>query len=109
PLLSSATIYEDTFPAAVGGIANGVYAGSGTIWFAGAGAIVRYDRSTSQYSMWKLPSHGTSIGDFVALDSLGQTWYSQGVANNAGDPNNYVGVLRGDGTFKDWQVPSAGA
>jgi streptogramin lyase len=109
PLTPAANTYEDVFPAAVGGIANGVYAGSGTIWFAGAKAIVRYDRSTVQYSMWTLPSHGSANGAFLALDTLGQVWYTQGVANNAADPNNYVGVLRGDNTFKDWQVPSAGA
>ena len=109
PSLSSANLYEDTLPAAAGGIANGVYAGSGTIWFAGASAIVRYDRSTTQYSSWTLPSHGSSRGAFLSIDALGQVWYTEGIANDATNPNNYVGVLRGDGTFKDWQVPSAGA
>ena len=109
PTLSSADLFEDTVPAAAGGVANGVYAGPGSIWFAGASAIVRFDRSTDQYSSWTLPTHGSAKGAFVSLDNLGQAWYTQGVANSASDPNNYVGVLRGDGTFKDWQVPSVGA
>ena len=109
PSLANADIYEDTFPGAVGGIANGVYAGSGTIWFAGASALARYDRGASQYTMWALPSHGSSRGAFVAVDSLGQIWYTQGVANNAADPNNYVGILQNLNAFKDWQIPSTGA
>jgi streptogramin lyase len=108
PVSTSANIYEDTFPAAVGGIANGLSAGSGTIWFAGAKAIVKFDRSTLQYSMWTLPAHGTSTGRFLALDSSGQVLYTQGTTGSS-DTTNYVGVLRGDNTFKDWQIPTTGA
>ena len=109
PSLANADIYEDTFPAAVGGIANGVYAGSGTIWFAGASALARYDRGAAQYTMWALPTHGSSHGAFVAVDASGQIWYTQGVANSAADSNNYVGILQNLNAFKDWQVPSVGA
>ncbi len=109
PSISTADVYEGTLPAAAGGVANGVYAGPGTVWFAGANALVRFDRGTNQFSSWALPSHGSATGAFVSVDTLGQAWYTQDVPNSASDPNNYIGVLRGDGTFKDWQVPSAGA
>ncbi|MGA2973581.1 MAG: CFI-box-CTERM domain-containing protein [Candidatus Bathyarchaeia archaeon] len=109
PALPNADIFEDVFPGAVGGIANGVYAGSGTIWFAGATSIARFDRASLQYTMWALPTHGSAHGAFVAVDTLGQIWYTQGVGNNAADPNNYVGVLQNLNAFKDWQVPSLGA
>jgi len=111
PTLANAQIFEDTFPAAVGGIANGLYAGSGIVWFAGAKAVTRFDRSNlpSAYSMFPLPPHGTANGAFLTLDSLGQIWYTQGVANNAADANNYVGVLKNLNAFTDWQVPTVGA
>lgn len=109
PLQPNAQIFEDTFPVAVGGIANGLYAGPGTIWFAGASALTRYDRVSLQYSMFALPTHGSSHGAYLTADTLGQIWYTQGVGNNAADPNNYVGVLQNLNAFKDWQVPSVGA
>ena len=109
PTLPNAQIFEDTFPGAVGGIANGLYAGSGTIWFAGASALARFDRGSLQYQMFALPTHGSSHGAYLTLDSHGQIWYTQGVANNAADANNYVGVLQNLNAFKDWQVPSVGA
>jgi streptogramin lyase len=111
PNTANADIFEDAFPAAVGGIANGLQAGSGIVWFAGASALTRFDRSNlpSAYSMFALPTHGTSHGAFLSIDSLGQIWYTQGVANNAADANNYVGVLKNLNAFTDWQVPSVGA
>jgi len=111
PAQPTAQIFEDTFPGAVGGIANGLYAGSGIIWFAGAAALTRFDRSNlpSAYSMFALPTHGSSHGAYLTADTLGQIWYTQGVGSNAADPNNYVGVLQNLNAFKDWQVPSVGA
>ena len=94
PSLPNAQIFEDAFPAAVGGIANGLSAGPGTIWFAGASALTRFDRGSLQYLMFALPTHGTSHGTYLTADTLGQIWYTQGVGNNAADPNNYVGVLQ---------------
>lgn len=100
--------YEDTFPPAVGGATNGVYAGPGNVYYAGAKSIVKWDRVGNQYTIWPLPVHGTAQGDFLALDSLGQVWYTEGVQDAAG-ADNYVGVVRGDNTIKEWQIPSIGA
>jgi streptogramin lyase len=105
---NSGTLYEDTFPAAAGGGANGVYAGPGVVWYEGESGIVKWDRVTNQYTVWPLPSHGSAIGDFIALDALGQAWYTQGVQTPSG-ADNYVGVLRGDNTIKEWQIPTIGA
>ncbi len=105
---ASGTLYEDTFPAGAGGGANGVYAGPGDVWFAGISGIVKWDRVTNQYTVWPLPTHGSATGRFLTLDSLGQVWYTQGVST-AGSADNYVGVLRGDNTIKEWQVPTVGA
>ena len=104
----SATLYEDTFPAGAGGGANGVLAGPGDVWYAGEKGIVKWDRATLQYTVWPLPTHGSAIGDFIALDSLGQAWYTEGVQDASG-ADNYVGVLRGDNTIKEWQIPTIGA
>ena len=104
----SATLYEDTFPAGAGGGANGVLAGPGVVWYAGSRGIVKWDRVTLQYTVWPLPTHGSAIGDFIALDPLGQAWYTEGVQDASGS-DNYVGVLRGDNTIKEWQIPTIGA
>lgn len=108
PSVASANVFEDIFPPAVGGGANGVYATSGVVWFAGFSAIVKWDRSSTQYSIWTIPAHGSAHGGFIGLDSLNQVWYTQGVQPAAGT-DNYVGALRGDNTFRDWQIPTAGA
>ncbi len=105
---ASGTLYEDTFPAGAGGGANGVYAGPGVVWFEGISGIVKWDRVTNQYTIWPLPVHGSAGGRFITLDALGQAWYTQGVTT-AGSADNYVGVLRGDNTIKEWQVPTVGA
>jgi streptogramin lyase len=102
------TLYETTYPGSVGGGSNGVFAGAGVIWFAGNTALVRWDRSTGQYTIWPLPTHGSAGGRFLVLDSLGQAWYTQGVTTPGGT-DNYVGVLRGDNTIKEWQVPTIGS
>jgi len=102
------TLYEDTFPDAVGGGANGIFAGPGVVWYAGISSLVRWDRATTQYTIWPLPTHGSATGRFLTFDSHGQPWYTQGVLT-AGGTNNYVGVLRGDNTIKEWQLPTAGS
>jgi streptogramin lyase len=107
PGTGAVTLYEDTFPAGVNG-ANGLYAGPGSVWYAGTSGLVRWDRASGQYSVWPLPSHGSAGGRFLALDALGQPWYTQGVQSATG-ADNYVGVLRGDNTIKEWQVPTIGA
>jgi len=107
PSTGAVTLYEDTFPAGVNG-ANGVYAGPGSVWYAGTSALVRWDRPSGQYAVWPLPSHGSAGGRFLAFDALGQPWYTQGVTSATGT-DNYVGVLRGDNTIKEWQVPTIGS
>jgi streptogramin lyase len=102
------TLYENTLPGAVGGGANGIFAGPGYVWFAGISALARWDRPTNQYTIWPLPTHGSATGRFLAFDSHGQPWYTQGVTA-AGGTDNYVGVLRGDNTIREWQIPTAGS
>jgi streptogramin lyase len=108
PTTGNATLYEDYFPAAVGGGAYGVYAESNSVWFAGFSAIVRWDRATQQYTMWQLPIHGSAVGRFISIDAHGQLWYTQG-STNATSSNNYVGVLRPDSTITEWRLPTPGA
>jgi streptogramin lyase/uncharacterized membrane protein len=108
PGTGAATLFEDTLPPGAGGGANGVYAGVGVIWFAGAKGLVKFDRGSNQYTSWPLPVHGSANGRFIAFDSLGQPWYTQG-ENSASSTDNWVGVLRGDNTIKNWQVPTTGA
>jgi len=108
PHTGTGTLYEDTFPGAVGGGANGIFAGPGVVWYAGISSLVRWDRATNLYTIWALPTHGSATGRFLAFDSLGQPWYTQGVLT-AGGNDNYVGVLRGDNTIKEWQLPTTGS
>jgi peptide/nickel transport system substrate-binding protein len=103
------TFYEDTFPATVGGGANGLYAGSSSVWFAGFSALVRWDRASQQYTMWPLPEHGSDVlGRFVTVDSYGDVWYTQGASNGTSN-DNFVGVLRGNGLIQEWRLPNSGA
>jgi len=108
PATGTGTLIEDTFPSAAGGGANGIFAGPGVVWYAGISALVRWDRATNQYTIWPLPTHGSATGRFLTFDSFGQPWYTQGVLT-AGGTDNYVGVLRGDNTIKEWQFPIAGS
>ena len=108
PSTGTGTLVEDTFPSVVGGGANGIFAGPGVVWYAGISSLVRWDRATNQYTIWPLPTHGTATGRFLTFDSLGQPWYTQGMLT-AGGTDNYVGVLRGDNTIKEWQFPTAGS
>jgi len=108
PHSGTATLYEDSFPAAVGGGANGIFAEPGVVWYAGISSLVRWDRSTSQYTIWPLPTHDSATGRFLTFDSHGEPWYTQGTST-AGGSDNYVGVLREDNTIREWQLPNAGS
>ncbi|HKM76084.1 MAG TPA: CFI-box-CTERM domain-containing protein [Candidatus Bathyarchaeia archaeon] len=108
PKTENGTLYQDQFPALVGGGATGVYAGSNSVWFAGFSALVRWDRASQEYTMWPLPTHGSAIARFITLDQYGEPWYVQGVVDG-GSSNNFVGVLRGNSTFQEWRIPSVGA
>ncbi len=108
PKTENGTLYQDQFPALLGGGATGVYAGSNSVWFAGFSALVRWDRASQQYTMWSLPSHGSAIARFLTLDQFGEPWYVEGVADG-GSSDNFVGVLRGNSTFQEWQIPNVGA
>jgi streptogramin lyase len=107
PKSGNVTLYEDKFPAAVGGGAYGVTAGSNSVWFAGFTSLVKWDRSSQQYSIWPLPVHGTALGRFIMLDLSGQAWYTQGETNGT-STDNFVGVLSGD-LIQEWRLASPGA
>jgi streptogramin lyase len=108
PGSGTARLYELTLPVAAGGGAEDVYAGSGVIWFAGVSAMVKWGRAASQFTSWTIPRHPSTHAAFVDIDELGQVWYT---STNPGtsSTDNYVGVLRSDNTFTEWQVPTAGA
>ena len=108
PISGNVTLYEDQFPDAAGGGAYGVYAAANSVWFAGFSAIVRWDRTSQQYTMWPLPVHGSAVGRMVTLDSQGQLWYTEGVSNGTSSMN-FVGVLRSNSVFQEWMVPTLGA
>jgi len=108
PGSGAARLYELTLPVAAGGGAEDVYAGSGVIWFAGVSAIVKWDRAASRFTTWTIPSHPSTQAAFVDADGLGQVWYTS-TSLGTTSTDNYVGVLRSDNTFTEWQVPTAGA
>lgn len=103
-----ARLYELTLPAGAGGGAKGVHAGSGLIWLAGVSAIVNWDGAASRFTTWPIPSHPSTQAAFVDVDELGQVWYTSTSPGGTGI-GNYVGVLRSDNTYTEWQVPTAGA
>ena len=107
---NTATLNELTLPAGAGGGANGVYAGPGIIWLAGYTGIVRWDSASNQFSTWPIPSHPSTTAAFVApaSASVGQIWYTSR-SSGSSSPDNYVGLLRGDNTFEEWQIPTLGA
>jgi len=102
------TLYEDQFPAAVGGGAYGVYASSGSVWYAGFSALVKWDRASSRYTIWRLPIHGPALARSVVLDENGRAWYTQG-ATDALSGDNFVGLLSGNGTIDEWRMPNPGS
>jgi streptogramin lyase len=107
PGSGNVTFYEDAFPALVGGGAYDLYAGPGYVWFAGFSALVRWDRASTQYTIWPLPNHDSAVARFIASDSRGQLWYTQGVADGTSN-DNFVGVLHGN-VIQEWRIPGAGA
>jgi len=108
PRNGNVTLYEDSFPTAVGGGAYGVYAGSNSVWYAGFSSLVRWDRASSQYTLWSLPVHGSALARSITVDQYGQAWYTQGVTDATGD-ENFVGVLRDNNTIQEWHIPKLGA
>ena len=107
--LSSGTarLYELTLPAGAGGGAKGVHAGQGIIWLTGISAIVRWDVAASQFTSWAIPSHPSTQAAFIDVDELGQVWYTSSPGGTG--TASYVGVLRSDNTFTEWQVPTPSA
>jgi len=105
PASGTARLYELTLPSAAGGGAIGVHASPGIIYFGGINAIVRWDRATSEFTTWAIPSHVSTQGAFVDIDPSGQVWYT----SRSSSGNNYVGTLRSNNTFTEWQVPTVGA
>jgi streptogramin lyase len=107
PSSGNVTLYEDRFPVSVGGGAYDVHAFSGSVWFAGFSSIVRWDRASGDYTIWPLPVHNGAVGRFITFDSLGQVWYTQGVAGGSSN-DNFVGVLHGN-IIQEWRLPQVGA
>ena len=104
----TATMHQLKLPTEAGGGATGVHAVTGTIWFAGNTAIVKWDSSSGQFTTWNIPVHPSTQGAFIDVDALGQIWYtSTGLGTTI--TYSYVGVLRSDNTFTEWQVPTVGA
>src|SRR5208282_1358989 len=58
--------------------------------------------------MWPLHVHGSALGRFITVDQYGQPWYTQGVTDGS-DTNNFVGVLRNNSTFQEWQISAPGS
>jgi streptogramin lyase len=103
-----AIVHELKLPPEAGGGATGVRAVAGTVWFAGTAAIVKWDNSSSRFTTYSIPAHSSTQAAFLDVDELGQIWYtSTGLATTS--VNSYVGVLRSDNTFTEWQVPTVGA
>lgn len=89
PTAVNAALYEDSFPAAVGGGAYAVYALANSVWFAGFSPLVRWDWISQQYTVWSLPTHGSALGRPIAIDANHDVWYTQG-SSNATIDDNYV-------------------
>jgi streptogramin lyase len=108
PSLGTLRMNELALPAAAGGGAKGVHATSGAIWFAGTNAIVKWESATRQFTTWTIPPHTSTKAAFVDIDALGQVWYTSASTQAIG-ASSYVGVLRSDNMFTEWQVPTPGA
>jgi len=105
---TTARLYELALPDGAGGGANGVRARPGFIWLAGLNAIVNLDEAANRFATWPIPSHPSNHAAFLDLDELGQVWYTSTSLGGTGT-GNYVGVLRFDNTYTEWQVPTSGA
>jgi peptide/nickel transport system substrate-binding protein len=104
----TARLHQLILPPDAGSGATGVHADSGTIWFAGSTAIVKWDRDSSRFTTWAIPIHPSTQAALIDVDALGQVWYtSTGLGTTI--TYSYVGVLRSDNTFTEWQVPTVGA
>jgi streptogramin lyase len=103
----TARLYQLTLPAGAGGGAKGVHAVPGTVWLAGVSTIVRWDIAASQFTGWAIPSHPSTQAAFIDVDELGEVWYTSSPGGTS--TASYVGVLRSDNTFTEWQVPTASA
>jgi streptogramin lyase len=102
------SLLELTLPQDAGNRATGVHAGSEAVWFAGSTAIVNWDISSGRFTTWPIPTHPSSQAAFIDVDALGQVWYtSTGLGTTT--TYSYVGVLRSDNTFTEWQAPTVGA
>jgi len=104
----TARLFLVELPSAAGGRANGVSAGSGVVWLAGATALVKWDRLASEFTSWATPSHPLTEVVSLDVDVQGQVWYTMGGPRAAG-VDSYVGVLRTNDTFVEWQIPTSGA
>jgi streptogramin lyase len=104
----TARLRQLKLPPDAGNGATGVRADSGTVWFAGNTAIVKWDRNSGRFTTWAIPIHPSTQAAFIDVDALGQVWYtSTGLGTTI--TYSYVGVLRSDNTFTEWQVPTVGA
>ena len=104
----TATMHQLRLPTEAGGGATGVHAVEKTIWFAGNNAIAKWDSDLGRFTTWTIPVHSSTQGAFIDVDALGQIWYtSTGLGTTI--TYSYVGVLRSDNTFTEWQVPRVGA
>jgi streptogramin lyase len=104
----TARVHQLSLPFEAGGGATGVHADAGIIWFAGNTAIVKWDSDLGRFTAWTIPVHPSTEGAFIDVDALGQIWYtSTGLGTTI--TYSYVGVLRSDNTFTEWQVPTVGA
>jgi len=108
PDSKTAKLFELVLPTAAGGRARGVHTGSGVVWLAGSTAIVKLDRAVSQFTTWAVPSHPSAEAAFVDVDALGQVWYTA-TSSGTTSTRDYVGVLRSNNAFTEWEVPTVGA
>ena len=107
PVTGNVTLYEDSFPASVGGGAYDLHAFSGSVWFAGFSSIVKWDRASGDYTIWPLPVHNGAVGRFITFDSLGELWYTQGAADRSSN-DNFAGVLQSN-IIREWRMSRVGA
>jgi len=104
----TARVHQLSLPFEAGGGATGVHADAGIIWFAGNTALVKWDSASGRFTTWAIPVHPSTQAAFIDVDALGQIWYtSTGLGTVTA--YSYVGVLRSDNTFTEWQVPTVGA
>jgi hypothetical protein len=104
----TAKMHQFKLPSEAGGGATGVRAVTGIIWFAANTAIVKWDRDSGRFTTWAIPVHSSTQGAFIDVDELGQVWYTS-TSLGTTITYSYVGVLRSDNTFTEWQVPTVGA